>query len=173
MAVVSRRTIPGSEIARIAKALVVGRGKVGGAERHAARYFSETDRVQRERGVIIPWVFHRNGKPIRSYEGAWHSACRAAAGPEQHGKLVVYARPHLLGRLAHDLRRSAARNLVRAGVPERIAMQLMGHRTRAIFDRYNIVDEADLRAGVAKLAGHLGRSGIQAGQECTAAVSAG
>ena len=97
----------------------------------------DTKRIEQERGIVCPWVFHRNGRPIRSLRGSWRAACQAAGCPQ---------------RIPHDFRRTAVRNLVRAGVPENVAMQLTGHRTRSVFDRYDIVNEADLHAAVHKLA---------------------
>jgi integrase len=81
------------------------------------------------------FVFHRQGHRIGNFRGVWLSACKRAG---------------LDGRLVHDLRRTAARDYRRAGVSEGEIMDLCGWRTRAMFDRYNIIDEQDLATAVAK-----------------------
>jgi len=97
--------------------------------------------VTRERektlGRIIPHVFTRkSGEPIRGLRKAWTTACRTAGVP---------------GRVLHDCRRTAVRNLVRSGVPEKVAMAMVGWKSRQMLDRYNIVSTADLREAARKL----------------------
>jgi integrase len=98
------------------------------------------------KGKIVPWVFFRmvaekrkgpkQPQPIKSLTKAFKRAAARTGYP---------------GRIPHDLRRSAVRQFVRQGIPERVAMRLTGHKTRSVFDRYDIVSEGDLRDAAAKL----------------------
>jgi integrase len=99
-------------------------------------------------GQLCPWVFFRlvakgrggptSPKRIKRFQKAWAAACQAAGQP---------------GKIPHDFRRTAIRNMVRRGVPERVAMQLTGHLTRSVFERYNIVSPGDLHDAAARLEG--------------------
>ena len=102
-----------------------------------------TRKLERQIGTLIPWVFHRDGRAIRSFRTAWRNACRRAG---------------VVGMVPHDFRRTAVRNLERAGVPRSVAMKLVGHKTEAIYRRYAIVSQRDLAEGVAKLAALPGSS---------------
>ena len=87
-------------------------------------------RRAKARRLDCPLIFHRQGKPMGQFRKAWTYACDKAG---------------VSGLIFHDLRRSAIRNMVKAGVSEKVAMQISGHATRSVFERYNITDEADLR----------------------------
>ena len=115
-----------------------------------------TRALSQSKGKIYPWVFHRNGEPIRSFRKAWTTACTKAGCP---------------ARIPHDLRRTAVRNLVRAGIPERVAMQMTGHKTRSVFERYNIVSDGDLRAAATRLEAFGHSLGIVASQTGTVSDS--
>lgn len=99
-----------------------------------------TDVVETVEARRVPFVFHRGGKQLKDSYGAWRSACKRAK---------------LTGKLFHDFRRTAVRNLERAGVSRSVAMRITGHKTEAVYRRYAIVNEADMREGVAKLARSL------------------
>jgi hypothetical protein len=104
-------------------------------------------------GMICPFVFHRNGKRIRSLK-------------KSHGPMPCTAAGYP-GKLIHDLRRSAVQNMERAGLSRSVAMQLTGHKTEAVYRRHAIMSEADLREGVARLNG-LGETRGKKSEEQTA-----
>jgi integrase len=97
-----------------------------------------------KRRLDCPWVFNKGGKKIGSFRKAWTTACKKTG---------------LEGMLFHDFRRTAIRNLVRAGVPERVAMMISGHKNRNVFDRYNIVSENDLKEAASKIAKYTATQG--------------
>ena len=140
-------------------------------------------RTRRQGGC--PYVCYRlDGKgratQIQGFRKAWYSACvkaglgrwepvmDAAGTPvfEQRGiGLEPKAKTVYRGLIFHDLRRTGVRNLVRAGVPERVAMAISGHKTRSVFDRYNIVSGNDLADAASKLDGYLQKkNGANSGQ---------
>lgn len=106
-----------------------------------------TDAVEQERGAIVPWVFHRDGKPVRCIQRAWERARVAAGVP---------------GAWIHDFRRTAVRNMERGGVPRSAAMKLIGHRTETVYRRYAIVDESMLKEAGEKLSVLLERQKAEA-----------
>jgi integrase len=98
------------------------------------------ERRQKLRRLDCPYVFHRAGKPIRSFRKAF----KAAAKEVGHEVL-----------LPHDMRRSAVRNFRKAGLSEGDGMMLSGHRTRSVYERYNIRDDRDLTDSMNRVQEHL------------------
>jgi integrase len=109
--------------------------------------------AMKEKGIIVRWVFCRvvskgrrgtasykgeEVRPITTFDKAWKAACRLAGCP---------------GRIPHDLRRTAVRNFIRAGIPQVVAKRLTGHKTDAVFHRYNIVSEGDLVDAAQRMSG--------------------
>lgn len=97
--------------------------------------------------TLSPLVFHRAGEPVGDFRKVWAKACEAAG---------------VAGTLFHDLRRSAVRNMERAGVSQAVAMKVTGHKTASVYRRYRIVDENDVREALTKTEaannGHAARS---------------
>jgi integrase len=81
-------------------------------------------------------ITRANGEPVKDFREAWDALVEASGVP---------------GLLFHDLRRSAVRNMVRRGVNEKVARGISGHKTRSVFDRYNIDDEEDIRDAAIKI----------------------
>ena len=104
----------------------------------------EIRKLHSQRRLGCPYLFHRNGEPIKDFRWAWDSACIKAGlfkvvRDGQGNEMKVPTK------LFHDFRRTAIRDMVRSGTPEKVAMEISGHKTRSVFDRYNIVSDQDLR----------------------------
>ncbi len=89
--------------------------------------------------AISPLVFHDNGRILGDFRKRWATACDDAK---------------VSGRLFHDLRRSAVRDMIRSGVPQSVAMSISGHRSTAIFLRYDIASDADRREALRRTQAH-------------------
>lgn len=116
--------------------------------------------------ILSQYLFHRKGWPIGDFRKSWIKACIPSGlgqyhcpecnqGLEQEICPECDHKCEYMGRLFHDFRRTAVRNMVRAGVPEGVAMRISGHKTRAVFERYNIVNEDDLRDAIRRTEAYL------------------
>jgi hypothetical protein len=122
--------------------------------------------------AISMYVFHREGAPIGEFRKSWARACYLAGLPceliykkDSKGNVMFHnggthkgepiIEKILSKMIFHDLRRTAVRNMVRAGVREGVAMAISGHRTRSVFDRYNITSDEDIRQAVKQTAEHV------------------
>jgi len=101
------------------------------------------DIIQRRikaRGVICPYIFHRKGKQIKLFRRGFNTAVKTAA---------------LAGLVPHDMRRSAVRNYRKGGLSETEGIMLSGHKTRSVYDRYNIIDEENSREAMKRAQEYL------------------
>ena len=116
-----------------------------------AQQLERTKALEKATGRIIPWLFHRNGRPIKTFRRSWMTACvKAGLGTEirsTDGKLIK----KIGNRISHDFRRTAVRNLERAGVSSSDAMKMVGHKTESIYRRYAIADERSMKEAVGRL----------------------
>jgi integrase len=98
------------------------------------------ERRRQARHPDSPWVFHRDGRPIKDFRYAWNKALDKA-GVSDH--------------VFHDFRRTATRNMTKAQVPGKRIMQVTGHKTLAMLDRYNITLEQDTEETLAQTQAYL------------------
>jgi integrase len=115
--------------------------------------------IERRLAKRLPFcnlVFHRDGKPIKSFRRQWQSAA-VAAGLGCIEKDKVTGKERYTGITPHDMRRSAIRNLMKAGVSEAVGMSISGHKTNSTYKRYGIIDEDIQRAALEQSQEHQQR----------------
>jgi len=106
-------------------------------------------RARKRRRLDQPRIFHRDGRPVGDFRKRWQQACVSVRlgqwveDTEPQAKPKWKIRKKYRGLIVHDLRRSCVRNLVRSGLSDKVAMDQSGHKTRSVFDRYNIVSDED------------------------------
>jgi integrase len=101
------------------------------------RQLAYTREVAHRKSKIIPWVFRRDGKPIKSFRGAWEKACKEAG---------------LAGRWVHDFRRCVVRRLDQKHVKRGAAMKLIGQKSENVYRRFNIITAEDVAQAVEAIA---------------------
>jgi integrase len=112
-------------------------------------------------GKLTPYVFpNKDGSgPIQDFRKPWNTACRKVGlgyGYRSNQKYIEKWQDKLpAGPIFHNFRRTAVRNMVRSGIPERVAMMISGHKTRSVFERYNIVSDTDLKLAAQKQESYL------------------
>ncbi len=140
----------------------------GETKNEEARMIYLNDELMKEIKVLhsnrrlgSPYVFHLDGRTIGEFRKSWKTACIDAGICEvlkdEEGKPVVVKdkkgnkkEVKIPTKIFHDFRRTAIRNMIRSGIPERVAMKVSGHKTRSVFDRYNIVSDQDLKEAAMK-----------------------
>lgn len=118
--------------------------------------FEVVEACLNEKKAGCPYVFHRNGQRVKDIRGIWNKACRETGlgyGYRLNNRYAKKWEEKGLpgGPIFHDFRRTAVRNMNRAGIQRKVAMLISGHKTESIFERYNIANDKDLEEAALKM----------------------